>query len=270
MIESLALYRRLAGAQVRSQMQYRVSFLLDAGGAFLGNIMDFLAVWVFFTLTPSLAGWSLPEVGLLFGLSSIGFALADMFASGFDYGYFGPTMIRLGFFDQVLVRPVSPFLQVLASQVLLRRLGRLAQGALILALALPALSITWTAGKVAFAGVTVLGGTLLFFGLFVLGSAASFWVIDSLESLNILTYGGQMITSYPMNLFGDWLRRFFTFVVPMAFVTYYPALWLLGKPDPLGGPPWLAFLSAPLCALACLVCVRAWWVGVAHYQSTGS
>jgi ABC-2 type transport system permease protein len=251
-------------------MEYRVSFLLDTFGAFVGNLADFAAVWVFFNVTPTLGGWTLPEVGLLYGLSSIAFALADMFASGFDYSYFGPTMIRLGFFDQVLVRPVSPFLQILGAQIVPRRLGRLAQGAFILALALPGLDVTWTAGKVAFAGVTVLGGMLLFFGLFVLGAAASFWTIDSLETLNTLTYGGQMMSSYPMSIFQEWLQRLFTFVIPIAFVTYYPALWLLGKPDPLGGPTWLAFLSAPICALVCYLCVRAWWVGVRHYQSTGS
>lgn len=269
-LRNLALYRRLAGAQIRSQMQYRASFLLDSVGAFVSSVMDFVAIWVFFQVTPSLGGWSLAEIGLLYGLSSIAFALADMFASGFDYGYFGPTMIRQGFFDQVLVRPVSPFLQVLASQILLRRVGRLAQGAVVLILVTPALGIAWTPEKVAFAGITIVGGMALFFGLFVLGSAASFWTIDSLEAMNILTYGGQTMTTYPMSIFGDWLRTLFTFLIPMAFVTYYPALWLLDRTDPLGGPSWLAFLSAPVCLVAAWICIRAWWVGVRHYQSTGS
>lgn len=270
MIATLGLYRRLAGAQVRSQMQYRVSFVLDSVGAFAGNLLEFVAVWVLFGLTPALGGWSLAEVALLYGLSSLSFSLADMFASGFDYSHFGPTMIRLGYFDQVLVRPVNPFLQVLASQLVLRRIGRLLQGALVLALALPHLSIAWTPAQVAFAAVTVLGGMALFFGLFVLGAAASFWTIESLETLNVLTYGGQMMTSYPMSIFTPWLRGFFTFVIPMAFVNYYPALWLLDKPDPAGGSAWLAFLSAPICSAACGLCIAAWWRGVRHYQSTGS
>lgn len=270
-MEALALYGRLAGAQVRSQMQYRLSFALDTTATFLGTIVDFLAVWVFFGHTATLGGWTLPEVGLLYGLSSLSFGLADMLASGFDHAYFGPTMIRQGYFDQVLVRPVSPFLQVLASQVVPRRLGRFLQGALILAIALPLLGLDWTGPKLAFAGLTVLGGLALFFGLFVLGAAASFWTIESLEGMNVLTYGGQMISSYPMSIFQPWLRGFFTFVIPMACVNYYPALWLLGKPDPLGLPTLpLALLSAPICALACGLCVALWWVGVRHYQSTGS
>jgi ABC-2 type transport system permease protein len=209
-------------------------------------------------------------VGLLFGLSSLSFGLADVFASGFDYPWFGPNMLRQGQFDQVLVRPVSPFLQVMASQLVLRRAGRLLQGGLVLALSLAALELTWTPVQTAFAGLTVLGGALLYFGLYVLGAAASFWTLQSLEVFNTLTYGGQMLASYPLDVFGPWLRRFFTFVVPVAFVCYFPALWLLGKPDPHGLPDWLAFLAAPLCALASLACLGAWRLGVRHYQSSGS
>ena len=56
----------------------------------------------------------------------------------------------------------------------------------------------------------------------------------------------------------------------MAFVNYYPALWLLDKPDPLGGPAWLAFASPFVCLAVFGVGVRMWWYGVQKYTSTGS
>ena len=269
-ISNWQLYRRLVGAQIRSQMQYRVSFLVDLAAQFLGTIVDFGAVAVFFTRVPAIGGWSLGEVGLLYGLSSLSFALADMVIAGFDYMTFGPTMVRMGGFDQVLVRPVHPFIQVLASQFVLRRIGRLAQGGLILAIALSALHVTWTPLQIAFALVTILAGTLFFTGLFVFGSGVSFWTVESLEAMNIVTYGGQMMTSYPMHIFQDWLRTIFMFIIPMAFVNYYPALWLLGKPDPLGGPAWLAFLSPLVCLAVFGAGVWMWSFGMKHYQSTGS
>ncbi len=264
------LYRRLVGAQIRSQMQYRVSFIFDLVAQFAGTIVDFGAVAVFFTRVPTIGGWSLGEVGLLYGLSSLSFALADMLASGFDYGYFGPTMVRLGGFDQILVRPAHPFVQVLASQFVLRRIGRIMQGALILAIVLPALDVAWTPAKVAFALVTMLGGVLFFMGLFIFGSGVSFWTVESLEAMNIVTYGGQFMTSYPMHIFQGWLRTIFMFVIPMAFVNYYPALWLLDRPDPLGLPTGLAFLSPIVCLIVFGAGVRMWWFGVKHYESTGS
>ncbi len=264
------LYRRLVGAQMRSQMQYRASFLFDFVAQFVGSVVDFAVVLVLFTQFPAIGGWSLGEVGLLYGLSSVSFALADMLVSGFDYMYFGAAMVRQGGFDQVLVRPVNPFVQVLASQFVLRRIGRIAQGALILAAALALLDRAWTPDKIAFMIVTIAGGIFFFAGLFIFGSGVSFWTIESLEAMNIVTYGGQAMTSYPMNIYQDWLRTLFTFVIPMAFVNYYPTLWLLDKPDPLGLPAWLAFLSPVVCLLVFAVGVRMWWFGVRHYQSTGS
>jgi ABC-2 type transport system permease protein len=58
--------------------------------------------------------------------------------------------------------------------------------------------------------------------------------------------------------------------VPMACITYFPALAILGRPDPLGTPHWLQSL-APLVGLVfLLVALRVWQVGVRHYRSTGS
>ena len=265
-----ALYRRLVGAQIRSQMQYRVSFIVDLLAQFIGTLVDFAAVWVFFTRVPTIGGWSLGEVGLLYGLSSVSFAFADMIVSGFDYMYFGPAMVRLGGFDQVLIRPVNPFLQVLASQFVLRRIGRIGQGILILVIALHLLEVAWSPIQVVFAVITVVSGLLFFMGLFIFGSGVSFWTVESLEAMNILTYGGQFVTSYPVHIFQGWLRTIFMFIIPMAFVNYYPALWLLGKPDPLGGPPWLAFLSPLVCLAVFAAGVRMWWLGVRRYTSTGS
>ena len=264
------LYRRLVGAQVRSQMQYRLSFIFDLIAQVIGNIVDFAAVAVFFTRAPSIGGWSLGEVGLLFGLSTISFSLADMLAGGFDYAYFGPTMVQRGGFDQVLVRPVSAFLQVLASVFVIRRLGRLAQGVLILGIALTLIDVSWTPAKIVYAVVVAASGILFFMGLFIFGSGVSFWTVESLESMNVVTYGGQAMTSYPMHIYQEWLRSIFMFVIPMAFVNYYPALWLLDKPDPLGGPAWLAFLSPIVCLAVFGVGVRMWWFGVDRYTSTGS
>lgn len=265
------LYRKLISAQVRAQMQYRTSFALEALATFLGNVLDFIVVLIFFMRMPALGGWTLPEVGLLYSLSSVAFGLADMIVAAFDYGYFGPNMVRLGEFDRVLIRPASAFIQVLTSQFMLKRLGRIGQGAIVLGWALIALSGLWTPLKIGYMVIVIIGGAFFFSGLFIFGSGISFWTVDSLETMNMATYGGQFMTQYPMTIYGDFLRNFFTFVIPMAFINYYPALWLLDKPDPLGGPTAFLALIAPfICLLMFAIGVQMWRVGARHYTSTGS
>jgi len=265
------IYRKLISAQVRAQMQYRTSFVLEMIAQFVGNILDFVVVIIFFSRLTALGGWTLPEIGLLYGLSGVAFGLADMIIAGFDYAYFGPNMVRLGEFDRVLIRPISAFLQVLTAQFTLKRLGRIGQGAIVLGWALIALAEVWTPLKIGYMVIAISSGTFFFAGLFIFGSGISFWTVDSLETMNMATYGGQFMTQYPMTIYGDFMRAFFTFVIPMAFINYYPALWLLDKPDPLGGPVTLLALIAPLvCLLMFVIGVQLWRTGVRHYTSTGS
>ena len=65
----------------------------------------------------------------------------------------------------------------------------------------------------------------------------AFWTIESIEVVNIFTYGTQAMISYPMHIYQTWIRRFFTFVLPAIFINYYPALFFLDRTDPLGLPP---------------------------------
>jgi len=158
------IYRKLIGAQVRAQMQYRASFVLEAIAQFAGNILDFVVVIILFSRLTALGGWTLPEIGLLYGISSVAFGLADMVIAGFDYSYFGPNMVRLGEFDRVLIRPVSAFVQVLTSQFTLKRLGRIGQGAIVLGWALIALGNIWTLLKLAYLVIIIVSGAFFFGG----------------------------------------------------------------------------------------------------------
>src|SRR5712691_4654924 len=126
-------------------MQYKVSFLLALIGSFLSCVTEFGVVLVLFNRIQFLAGWALAEVALLYGLAGTCFAVAELFAAALDN--FQVHIVR-GTFDRVLVRPRGALLQVIAEDFALRRLGRVAQAAAILVIALGLLDITWTIDKV--------------------------------------------------------------------------------------------------------------------------
>jgi ABC-2 type transport system permease protein len=103
-----------------------------------------------------------------------------------------------------------------------------------------------------------------------MGATLCFWTIQTSEVINIFTHGGTEMVSYPMDIYQGWFRNLFIFVVPLAFVTYFPSLYFLDKPEALGLPGFTRFLSLPV-ALAFLAVSRGVWsFGVRHYQSTGS
>lgn len=267
MSRRLRLYFLLLGAHLRSQMQYRASFLFELAGNFLVTTLDFIALFILMTRFRQIGGWNLAEVAFLYGTSTVSFTLAEILSgafSGFD------RWVVKGEFDRLLVRPLSLEFQMMTGAFELRHLGRLTQGALALAYALVLLHPVWGIRECLFFGVMLAGGFMVFLAIFIAGATAAFWTPQTGELTNMFSFGGQFMTSYPMHIYQSWMRSLFTFVIPMAFVNYYPALYLLGKPDPLGLPPWTPFL-APFFAAAVLAGAAAFWrVGVRRYQSTGS
>jgi ABC-2 type transport system permease protein len=265
----LSLYYRLISIRIRSQMQYRLSFLLDAFTTAIVAAVSFLTLALVLQKFDDIGGWTLWEVAFLYGMVETAFGTMDMIFSGFDPSFFG-NRVRLGTFDQMLLKPVNIYLQVFGSEFILRRLGRILQGLVVLFLAIANLQIAWTAGKLLYLPL-VIGGMICFFGgLFIAGATITFWTVESIEVVNIFTYGGNEMMSYPMHIYPDWMRQFFTFIIPGIFMNYYPALYVLDKPDPFGMPAFASWL-APLVGLGVLaISVRFWRFGMAHYQSTGT
>lgn len=261
------LYLHLIGARIRAQLQYRLSFALDLLGAFFITFVDFLGIVILFAHLPRLAGWSLAEVAFFYGTANMSFALTDMIIGHFDLF---PRMIRDGSFDLILVRPAGTLFQIIASDFALRRLGRVFQGVVVLGFALALLHLTWTLGRELMLGGMIVTGVIIYASIWIMAMTITYWAVGAREVVNSFTYGGSYLASYPINIFGGWLRRTLAFVIPMAFVSYFPGFYVIGHPDPLGTPPVLAFCT-PLIALCLAVLAgRVWRFGVRHYRSTGS
>jgi ABC-2 type transport system permease protein len=248
-------------------MQYRASFVMMTLGHLIITGIEFLGIVVLFERFESLRGWQLPEVAVFYGTISVGFAIADALARGFDL--FGMT-VKSGDFDRLLLRPRSTALQLMGQELTLKRIGRLSQGLIILLWGASNLSVDWTIARMLLATSAVLGGSALFVGLLILQATLAFWTTETLEIANTLTYGGVETAQYPLSIYRPWFRKLFTYVVPLACVNYYPILALTGRADASNSPEilnWLApFVGFAFLAAALLI----WRVGVRHYRSTGS
>jgi ABC-2 type transport system permease protein len=264
----LTLYLRLIGSRVRSQLQYKLSFWLQLISFGLVTGLEFAVIAILVDRFGGVAGWSVAETALLYGMTSLALSVAEMAGRGFD-APFG-RMIQQGSFDGVLTRPLGSFFQILTADFQLRRLGRAAQAVAILGYAFARVEIGWSLDRLLLLPVTVVAGATIYLALLVIGAALCFWTVRTPEVINIFTFGGEQLTSYPLSIYQEWLRTFFLFIVPVGFVNYPAALYLLGRPDPHGLPNWLAW-CAPLVALAFMaLALRFWSFGVSKYTSTGS
>ncbi|GAA3484299.1 ABC transporter permease [Streptomyces yanii] len=267
LVEGVRAYGLIVAMWLRSTMAYRASFAMTAFGNFAATGFDFVAILLMFAHVDELGGYTLPEMALLYGASGTAFGLADLMLGSMDR--LG-RRVRDGTLDTLLVRPVPVLAQVAADRFALRRLGRITQGLLVLGYGLAALDIAWTPLKVVMIPLMLLSGAAIFGAVFVGGAAFQFFAQDAAEVQNSFTYGGNTLLQYPPTVFAKDLVRGVTFVVPLAFVNWLPALYVLGREYPLGLPEWVAFLPPVVAGVCWGLAGTAWRAGLRSYRSTGN
>nr|WP_189601080.1 ABC transporter permease [Streptomyces lateritius] len=257
----------VAGMWIRSTMTYRASFALTLFSSFTVTFFDFVVILLMFGQVRGLGGFSFPEVAFLYGTTSTSFGLADLTMGSLQRM---GRRVRLGSLDTFLLRPVPVLAQVAADQFALRRLGRVLQGLLVLVWGLVLLDVEWTVLKVLLLPVMLVCGALIFSAVMVIGASALFWAQDAAEVTSSFTYGGNTLLQYPPSIFAQDLVRGVVYVVPLAFVNWVPALYILGRPAPAGVPAWTVFASPLVAVVCCVLAGLAWRAGLRSYRSTGS
>ncbi|AVH61407.1 transporter [Streptomyces dengpaensis] len=257
----------IAAMWIRSTTAYRASFAMTTFGSFAATALDFVAILLMFSQVDTLGGYSLPEVAFLYGAAGTAFGLADLALGSMER--LG-RRVRDGTLDTLLVRPAPVLAQVAADRFALRRLGRITQGVLVLGYAVAVLDLSWTPLKLLMIPLMLLSGGAIFGAVFVAGAAFQFVAQDASEVQNSFTYGGGTLLQYPPTVFAKDLLRGVTFVFPIAFVNWLPALYVLGRPYPLDLPTWVAFAPPLVAAGCCTLAGLAWRAGLRSYRSTGS
>jgi ABC-2 type transport system permease protein len=231
----------------------------------LGQSMELLAILVIFTQVTSLGGFTAGEVVLIYGLAATAFGLADLAVGQVEAL---PDYIRTGEFDVLLLRPLGALPQLLSADVQLRRVGRVAVGLARLAWALR--DVEWTPLRVVVAVIAPARGR---------GAAQRH--LDRRQLRVVLAgrrpRGGQLgdLRLRLRHLLPDHRLRAVAAAVHVlrrarAFVAYFPALALTGRPDPLGFPDFVRYCSPLVAAAMVGVAALVWRTGVRRYQGTGS
>ena len=260
----MKLYMKYFSIHVRSAMEYKTSFILTAIGQCATTAFSFISMYFLFNRFGNINGYTFNEVLLCFSTIFMSFSIAECFGRGFDRF---SVIISNGEFDRIMLRPRNEILQVLGSKIELSRVGRLLQATIIFIYGISTCGVHWSIPKVFTLILMIMGGISLFFALFMIYAAICFFTIEGLEFMNIFTDGGREIAQYPLNIYKDWVLKFFTYVVPLAFVNYYPFLYLIDRIEEKRA----LYMLSPLCAIVFLIPAYIFWkIGVKHYKSTGS
>jgi len=247
---------------IANEMQYRVNFFIQLLQSFIALATGLISLWLVFSHTSQLGGWSRPELLLVMGVYTM--------MGGAIQSAITPNMLRLlddihdGTLDFALTKPVDGQALVSIREFRFWQLTDVIVGLIVIGAAISQMQTEvglWQAAS--FAVALFLGGIMVYSFWLILTSIA-FWVIRIFELVDIFQ-GIFAAGRWPVGIYPDWLRIGLTFLVPVAFAVTVPAEALTNRLTPLTllGASGLAVL---LMALARFV----WRLGVRSYSGASA
>lgn len=259
----LRMYATFQVVHLRTALAYEADFWIGILGVALTHGVGIVFVWALFLRVPQVAGWNVWEVATLYALSIIPRGLTELLCDG---QWELRRLINRGEFDRLLVRPLSPALQVITQFSSIHGLGSVLLGGIVLARARGALGLHWGVGLWLLLALTLLSGTALMSALNYATNCQGFWDTGSSSSFPFLMQNLAEFAKFPLTLYDRLVQGVLTWVVPFACVSYYPGLVLLQRPE---AQPWMVVV-APLAAGGMIIIAAiVWRQGLARYQGTG-
>jgi ABC-2 type transport system permease protein len=223
-------YLRLLGVQLRASLatsaQYRLEFLVEGGLALFWSGWSLVPVLVLFGHRPVLRGWSFEEALVVMGW----FVLMK----GVLEGAVNPSLaavvehIRKGTLDFVLLKPADAQFLVSTARFELWRVMDLLAALAIFAYAFHRLGRWPSAPQIAAGLLLLCCAACTLYSLWILVVSAAFHVVK-VDNLSYLFSSIFDAARWPVSVFRGAWRVLFTAVVPLALMTTYPALALLGR-----------------------------------------
>ncbi len=265
MNRSLALIPHLVRIYIRTRMEYRGAMLLAWFAQALSYAATYTAIALLLLRFGNLGGWSWSEMALLLSFHLLAYSLG----ASLSFTQFRnlEEQVRMGTFDSVLVKPVSPWIYLVFSGLNIGYAGHIVLAVGLMGWAVTQVAVDWSvltalyfvAGLLSAAMVTAAVMTMI-------GATALIWVRS--KHLFSIFFGFWELARYPLNIFPVPLQILMLTVAPLGFLAFVPVAVTLGKPVPLLGD-WALFGSLAAGPLAVALGALHWRHCLKNYQGAG-
>lgn len=210
---------------ILKEMEYRVNFLTNAFMSIFWLAWGITSATIFFAHRDEIGGWSYNQVLIVLGLYSI--------FTGVMEAFFRPNItsmieaVRDGTFDFVLVKPVNSQFYSSFHALTMWRLVDIVAGSGVIVYALAQLGVVPTPVQGLQFAALVLIALVMVYCFWLAMMTMAFWFVK-VDNLAELFYSFYEASRFPISVYGGWLRVALTFVIPIAFITTFPAAALIG------------------------------------------
>lgn len=258
----LRIYFKILAQDLKSKMSYRADFIISTFGMIFTNIAGFVSFRIMFGNFPSINGYNYYEILFLYGFSLISITPTQCML---DNNWSLRQQVYSGDFIKYCFRPINLFFYYESEIFDVKGLGQLAFGIGTLVYAWAKLGLAVTPLAIVKVTVYLMTASLVMAALQNAGAASCFWIENSFYVLD-LAFRFKDYAKYPITIFSTVFRFVFTYIIPIAFIAYYPALVVLRPED----VPLLSWLSPPAGCVFFFLSYKLWMLGASKYNGTGS
>lgn len=212
-------------------------------------------------------GWNYGQLAFLYGISVISHALSMIF---FVQGWFMGFYVIEGEFDRFLTRPMSVLYQFFFTNINVFGLTDLIPGILVFLYGCVKTDFPFTVSNAVGILVMLTGAVLIRGGIYILLGSTSFWT----KSANDLGQFTQEIfdktTMYPLSMYPKSLQLILTFLIPIGWVSFYPASELMGIESTFSTGGMGVWITLGVGIAAMMIAGLVFRAGLKQYESAGN
>ncbi len=258
----MKLIKNYLAMHLKVSLEYKSSFILSCISQAVYMLVELFTIYALFIKFKLLDTFDINEMLLGFSTIWLGYSIAELFGRGFDT--FHKLIVR-GDFDLLLIRPRSVFIQIFGSDICYEKIGR-SLCALIFYIYSASQVITHiTLLKILLLILMIVGCFILTMSLFIIGASFCFVTVQGIEAINIITNGTKQVSEYPISIYKKPIKIFFTYIIPVVLINYYPIQYLTDKTSNI------LYLFMPLAPIILfIISCFLFKLGMNKYTSTGS
>lgn len=256
------------GTIMKSWFQYKVDAVLRSLAVFLREATGIIVIYFTLLKFDTLNGWDIYELLFLFSLLFLTYGVLIIFFTGLrDFG----RTVRDGGFDRFILRPRGLLFQLIFSNAdWFAAIGHGGLGIVLFVFSAGNVGITWNAGSVIYYITAVIGGVLIQGAIFLFLATLNIYLLETNSLKELFYWNMRKFAGYPISIFHKAIQFCMIYVVPFAFVNYFPAQYLLRKEDMAGYPSVYMYLTPAVGAVLYLVTYGFWRYSLRFYKSSGN
>ncbi len=246
----------------KSLIEYRVDFLVGLLAFLITQLAGIIFIVSIFQFIPALGGWDFYSVVFMYGVYLIPKGIDHLFT---DTIWYIDSYVRNGELDRYLLRPYNVLFQLVSEKIDPNALGEILLGIGAIIYAVPNIEINLSVIDIfVVIPLFIIFSSLIYTSIKLFFMSIGFFSKRSIQITSVV-YETSDYIKYPLNIYPTQIQFIFKFLIPFAFATYYPSIYLLGDKNPL-----YVIGTVAISLLSFTIAYIFFRYGLSKYESSGS